>query len=678
MAEDEKPDMQTDSDNQQSPKGSATSGRSYLLKERYEIDFNQPLPSLDVNGAIAYAARDLINPRREIFALVCDNNIPPRSSVLPYLKSIEHSNIMKLIEYGVINYLPKRSRNMALIYQKPLGPNLKEALGDESLRDSQRFKAIMLKLLSAAEVLKGYNIVHRAIRLDNIYFKDEAMSDIMLGDCAASFPAYHQPAAYETLESLMAEPEGRGNGNSRNDIYAIGVAALSLLLGKELLHDLTTPEVLRLKLKKGSYTALTNEEKVPNTYTAMFKGLLSDDENQRWNYVQAYNALEGKPNTFNTPQTSEKPKKSLTINGEKVYTARQVANALYANPKEAMELIQSGKILDWIRNGLEDEKIYGKVEKLIKQHNETPQLHGVLIAKVCIYIDPSAPIKIDNISILPDGAPKAIFYALKNHKDIKPYVDLFSTDLIKIWYMEQENLRSPTNAAEFKIYINRKDLGYGIERIMYDFDDDLPCVSPLLGDEFVNTSHRVLKALDDTYAAAKNNGVPYDKILIAYLRCKMGKKIDGIIIDLNSNKEDLQVSAIIRLYTTMQNKFGPANLSNLCQWLVSISQPLIKSYHNVKYQKQLERELLKAAKEGKISTLHEILENEEAREKDKNDYAKALKDITYLVSEKSKIVGGGTRMDEEAKELALKLGSVIAITAMVASFIFNLIYWIVK
>ena len=158
----------------------------------------------------------------------------------------------------------------------------------------------------------------------------------------------------------------------------------------------------------------------------------------------------------------------------------------------------------------------------------------------------------------------------------------------------------------------------------------------------------------------------------------MGKKIDGIIIDLNSNKEDLQVSAIIRLYTTMQNKFGPANLSNLCQWLVSISQPLIKSYHNVKYQKQLERELLKAAKEGKISTLHEILENEEAREKDKNDYAKALKDITYLVSEKSKIVGGGTRMDEEAKELALKLGSVIAITAMVASFIFNLIYWIVK
>ena len=343
-----------------------------------------------------------------------------------------------------------------------------------------------------------------------------------------------------------------------------------------------------------------------------------------------------------------------------------------------MELIQSGKILDWIRNGLENEKLYGKVEKLIKQHNETPQLHSILIAKICIYIDPSAPIKIDDISILPDGAPKAIFYAIKNHKDLKPYIDLFSSDLIKLWYMEQENLRSPANAAEFKIYINRKDLGYGIERIMYDFDDDLPCISPLLGDEFVNTSHRILKALDDTYGAAKNSGVPYDKTIIAYLRCKMGKKIDGIIVDLNSNKEELQVSAVIRLYTTMQNKYGPANLANLCRWLASISQPLIKSYHNVKYQKHLERELLKVAKEGKISALHEILENEEAREIDKNEYAKALNDITYLVSEKSKIVSGGSRLDEEARELGLKLGSVIAITAMIASFIFNLIYWIVQ
>ena len=656
----------------------AAGGNAYLMKERYEIDFSRALPALDSNGAKAYAVRDLINPRRDLFALLCDNNIPPRSSVLPYLKSIDHPNIMKLIEYGVVDYVPKKSRNMALVYQKPQGKTLKDMLSDDSLRDSQRFKSLMLKLLSAAEVLKGYNIIHRSIRLDNIYFKDEALSDIMLGDCAASFPAFYQPAAYETVESSMSEPEGRGNGNARNDIYAIGVVALNLLLGKELLNDLSTPEILRLKLKKGSYAALSNDEKVPNSYVTLFKGLLHDDEALRWNYVQAYNALEGKPNTFNSPANLEKPKKSLTVGGEKVYNPRHVAFALYNNPKEAMELIQSGKILDWIRNGLENEKLYGKVEKLIKQHNETPQLHSILIAKICIYIDPSAPIKIDDISILPDGAPKAIFYAIKNHKDLKPYIDLFSSDLIKLWYMEQENLRSPANAAEFKIYINRKDLGYGIERIMYDFDDDLPCISPLLGDEFVNTSHRILKALDDTYGAAKNSGVPYDKTIIAYLRCKMGKKIDGIIVDLNSNKEELQVSAVIRLYTTMQNKYGPANLANLCRWLASISQPLIKSYHNVKYQKHLERELLKVAKEGKISALHEILENEEAREKDKNEYAKALNDITYLVSEKSKIVSGGSRLDEEARELGLKLGSVIAITAMIASFIFNLIYWIVQ
>ena len=132
----------------------AAGGNAYLMKERYEIDFSRALPALDSNGAKAYAVRDLINPRRDLFALLCDNNIPPRSSVLPYLKSIDHPNIMKLIEYGVVDYVPKKSRNMALVYQKPQGKTLKDMLSDDSLRDSQRFKSLILILLSAAEVLK--------------------------------------------------------------------------------------------------------------------------------------------------------------------------------------------------------------------------------------------------------------------------------------------------------------------------------------------------------------------------------------------------------------------------------------------------------------------------------------------------------------------------------------------
>lgn len=656
------------------------SNQVYLIKERFEVHFNTPLPKYNCNGAIAYKVKDKINPNRDLFAMICDNETPPRSSILPYLKSIDHPNILKLVEYSVVSYLPKDSRNMALIYQTPVGEKINaDNLKELKLKDnSEKIKTILLSLLSAIETLKGHGISHRSIRLDNLYFKDNSYSEIIVGDCAACFPAFYQNPVYETIESLIAQKEGRGDGNDRDDIYAIGAVILSLIAGRELLTDLTLPEIIRLKLKKGSYYVLSNEERIPKQYTNIIKGLIDDNLENRWSYIQAYNSLEGKPINFNNSSIVERPKKSLTINGEKVYTTKEVAYSLLSSPQEAFDLIKSGKVSDWIKNGLENEKIYEKIDKLIKQDIFLSQNIEIFVAKICILLAPSLPIKIGELSLFPDGAPKAIFYTIKNKGSIQPYIEFFSSDLIKMWYLEQENMRSPTNSGEFKIYINRKDIGYGIDRIMYDFDEDLPCISPLIGDEFVNSATRILKALDNTYAKKKMQGIPYDKTIIAYLRCKMGKKIDGIIIDLNSNKEEIQSSAILRLYTNMQNKYGPIQLSNLSRWLVSSSISIVKSYHNLKYQKFLEREVLKASKSGKLEDICNILENSEAKQKDKSDFAKALNDINYLTNEKNKILIGGNKNDEEAFDLAIKFSSMLAVLTMIASFIFNLIYWIMK
>lgn len=652
--------------------------QTFLVKERFEINFDEPLRWLDTNGALAYKVTDRIDPRRDLFALVCGNETAPRSSLLPYLKSIDHPNLMKMVEYGTITNPLRNTRTIAMIYATPQGGKIMDSLDEVNYHGNPgKFKNVILGLLSAVEALKGYNITHRAIRPDNIFFKTKEKTDIIIGDCAAAFPAYYQPAACECIESLMAVPAGRGNGSDKNDIYAIGVSCLSILLGKELLDDLTTPEVLRLKLKKGTYYTLAHDEKIPNQFTPLLKGLLADTPELRWNYIQSYNFLEGKANSFSTHINVEKSKRSLTINNEKCYTAQEVAYNLYTYPDEAYELIKSGKVLEWVKNGLENDKIGAAIEKLVKQSPED-ESHDLLIAKVCILIDHNAPIHIKDISVFPDGAPKAIFYCLKKQIDISSFYDLFGTDLIRMWYLEQENLRSPSNAAEFKIYISRNDIGYGIDRIMYDFDDDLPCVSPLIGDEFVNSAPRILRALDRNYPNIKGQVLPYDKNIIAYLRCKMGKKIDGILIDLNSSKEDIQISAIIRLYTDMQNKYGPIQLVNLGKWLSGISKPVIKSYHNIKLQKAIERELLKVSKDGKLMEICKVLENAEARQKDKEQFSLVEKEIHRLLAEKNKIINSGYKLDEEAQDLAVRFASILSVLTMITSFVFNLFYWIAK
>ena len=675
MADEEKQDGTTSS---VPPTTSSTpSAQSFLIKERFEILFSSPMPQHNTNDALAYKVTDRINPKRDLFALICSSETSPRLSNIPYLKSIENSHILKLVEHGVAVCPPHNNQVMTLIYQVPNGPRITNFDNVPDLRKSpEKFKQIFFSLISALECLKSYNLTHRAIRLDNMYFKDETCSEIVLGDCLASFPGFHQPPAYETIESLMSDKEGRGDGNSSQDLYAIGVAVLSMLYRKELLQGLSIPEVLRLKLKKNSYSVLSAEDKMPNPYVSLFKGLLQDNIEDRWGFPQIYNFLEGKPNSFNISGSSEAPKKSITIGGEKYYTPAGAAIALQNNPQEAMDLINNGKLLEWVRSGIEDEKLYTKLEKFFKQ-GLSGILPQIVICKTCILLNPHAPIRYDNVAAFPDGMAKAVFYALQKRGNLKAYIDIFSNDLIKTWYLEQTNTRSPGNAAEFKIYINRQDYGYGIERIMYDIDADLPCSSPLFGDEFVISVPQILKSLDNTYAEKVVTTPPFDKNIIAYLRCKLGKKIDSILTEINSSKTTTQISGILHLYSYIQRKLGPTKLPNLGQWLINYAIPLVKSYHNIKYQKYLEHEIVRFAKEGSLIEIYNTLESDEAHNNDLRQYVQAVKDTNSLISLKTRLLNDTGKIEEETRETALLIGSIIAVLVMTFSLIINLINWII-
>ena len=145
---------------------------------------------------------------------------------------------------------------------------------------------------------------------------------------------------------------------------------------------------------------------------------------------------------------------------------------------------------------------------------------------------------------------------------------------------------------------------------------------------------------------------------------------------MNANKESLQISAIIRLYADMQKKYGPVQLSNLGQWLSSISKPVIESYHNLKIQKKIEKDLAKVSKGGKIIEICQALEDAETKEKDNEMYRKIKKEIISLLSEKNKILTQSNRIIDEAKENAIKFASILAVMTMIASFTFNLMQWI--
>ena len=645
----------------------------FLLKERFEINFQSRLPELDTNGAEAFDVNDNITPQRNLFALVCSNETSPRLSYLAYLKSIDSPNILKLVEYGIVKK-ENGEEAMALVYLKPTGPRADSFDENNKECSASAFKSLALSLLSACDVLKTFGLNHRAIRTDNLFYKDTSRKELVLGDCLASFPSFHQPIHYETIENALCEPQSRGNGSFEHDLYACGVALLEISIGKKLSFEASNVEQVKQKLKNTSYSYLISGEKIHNQQAVVLRSLLDDNPENRCTNIQLHNYYEGKTSSLSSNDSPEKANRALIINGEKCYTQKSVAINMLLNPDFGIEVIQSGKLLEWVKVGLEIEKLYNKLEKMIssdKEENKT-----VLLYKICIALDYSLPLKTSDGFLFPSGLAKNIFYNKRRSLSLNPLQSLISSDIVKLWYQEQPYLRAPSNASEFKLYLSRNDLGYGFDRIMYDFDEDLPCISPLLGKSFVNNLSRLLKALNHYKGDYQN--MPFDKNIIAYLRCKMGKKIDGVLTDINANQDALKASGILRLYANIQSKHGPAQLPNLTQWLVIVSKPIIHSYHNIKYQKYLEQELMRISKNGKIMEVVDILENDEARSIDKNDFSEALKLATFLLSEKSKILSGDSKIENEARDLALRFSSILAVLTMLSAFVFTIIYWTIN
>ena len=648
------------------------SGSTALLKERFEIDFSQPLNEFDTNGAKAYAVSDKTNPSRQLIALVCTSDLP-RLSYLPYMKSIDSPYILKLVEYGHVLF--NENESIALIYNRPTGPRADIFVENNEKISLDDFKSLVLSMLSACDVLKTFGLTHRAIRLDNMFFTDSTRKELILGDCLAAFPSTYQPLVYETIENTLCPPQSRGNGSIDHDIYAAGVALLGLVLNHEIKSELSASELLRQKIKNTSYNFLVNNEKIHNRISSVLRFMLEDNPEKRCDYGSVLNYFDGKTVNLSSPDTIDRSNKALIINGDKCYTRKSVALAILNNPDFGLQVVQSGKLLEWVKNGIENEKLHSKLHALISAEKENPD-KNLLLAKLCIYLDSSLPLKCGDTFLFPEGLAKTIFYNKKNNLSLTPLQNLISTDVIKLWYQEQTSMRAPANASEFKQYISRNDYGYGFDRIMYDFDEDLPCISPLLNGAFVNNTSRLLGALNNSQANLSTP--PFDKNIIAYLRCKMGKKIDGIIIDINANQDAIRIGAVIRLYATIQNKQGPANTTYLTQWLVNAAKPLVMSYHNIKYQKYLEQELLKISKSGKIMDIVDILENEEARLRDRTDFTEAVKTANFLLTEKNKILSGDSKIEEEARDLALRFCSILSVLTMLSTFVFSLIYWMMK
>jgi hypothetical protein len=214
---------------------SGTDSPPVVLKGRFDITPNTLADPIGSPRALAHGARDRLNGERGIFALVCDPDLPPNALALDRLKDHSSKSMLRLIESGVVPWPESGDHRLALIFERPPGPRMVPSLGVEfePMKELDIINRVMGPVATAMDQLDAMGMTHGAIRPTNIFMARTKSSVAVLGENVSAPQNFHQPMAFLPIELGQAHPAGRGGGTIADDIYALAVTVLTLLLGRD-------------------------------------------------------------------------------------------------------------------------------------------------------------------------------------------------------------------------------------------------------------------------------------------------------------------------------------------------------------------------------------------------------------------------------------------------------------
>ena len=653
----------------QPAKGEAkTAGPPVQLRERYSILPSAPL-DLGTPSAKAFVAEDRRDPARPLYALVCRPDMPARVSVMRALKGQQNVGYQQLVEWGPVEWGDRTC--MAVIYERPLGGRVMPSLTAEIRRidEFDIIRKVVTPLVAAVKDLTAKGVTHRAIRPTNMFYADADRERIVFGDCVTSPPGMDQPLVFETIESGMALPAGRGSGSYSNDLYSLGASLVMLQLGRNPVSHLSDQELLRRKITEGSYATLVGDERLPISMIEVLRGLLCDDPDERWSLESLDLWLSGRRLSPLQTKLEKKAARGFPFNGTEYMTARELAVAFAANWDMAMPLVLEGKLELWLRRALDAKEKANGIAAAVRNATAMPDKRAgmdAMMAKVCMVMDPAAPVRYKSFAAMPDGFGPMLALMVAEGADLRLFAEVILRDIARMWFEDrlQYNPEHSMLDGMFKdqrAFLTQTAVGFGIERCLYELNEALACQSPLIAEYHVGDVKEVLPALDKAAKKADPKSWPLDRHVGAFIAAHVSFDIDRQLAALNDPAPDRSALGMLNLLAVLQWRAGPESVLNLASWVGGLMGPIITSYHNRERRRALEREIPRLVRKGSLIELYNTIDNAEERQRDEDGFARARAEYLAAENEMRELEGGRTGRDRTAMRLGQQTAALCSV-----------------
>jgi len=608
-------------------------GNAILLGSRVDLYPDQPVPEFNSIGGPAYAARLKGDSRSDLIAFLCTTGLPPRLDSVNAMRTVDHPSALKFRENGVVYWPHDGMHYQAIAYERPLAPRYRNSI-DETYpainEDSLNNHFIRPMIGALAEYLRTGS-VHGAIRPTNIFWRDGSVTPPQIGECLTVPSGIGQPALFEPLERALAPPIARGQGLHTDDCYAFGVTVALLVLGHNPLQGLDDKASTQVRLDKGTFNALIGTRRLAGSHIELLRGLLTDDSRQRWSATELEQWLGGRRLTPKSSDAGRRASRHFDFAGSEYWQVRPLAAALATNVPEAVKVIENGNLGKWLMRSLGDE---GRAESVsealetLKESGKTEHYEDQLVSRACMALDPPAPIRYRGLSVMPAGIANMLSEALIAGTSPQILAEIIANQFATFWVNMQKDVKTELvplaqMLERMRNIIEKSAYGNGIERVAYELNPNLPCLSPMLRKYHVSTPRQLLPALEQLSKTSGKPTEPMDRHIAAFLIVR-DKRSESLFSVMGANGTPMKRGlALLSLYSEMQYRHGPDEVPGLAAWLFPLVESSTKRFLSNPLREKVKKKLKETVESGSLGNLHNLIDDPRHLEHDEREFIMA-------------------------------------------------------
>lgn len=675
------------SDAQTAATGAMANADAVKLAERYEIQPSAPIVALNAVGGNAFTAKSLREKRLEPYAIICHASTLPRIDVCATVAGLDNGTHMRLLDWGLVDWPQDRGRRYCLIFEKPGGRRLMGSVNDtiDPMPEEQLTRQIVNPLVNALKEMTGRGVVHGAIRPTNMYFRDLASGGLMLGECVSAQPGYGQPVLLETIERGMALPAGRGTGTAADDMYSLGVTLLILALGRNPVAGLDDEAIVQAKIERGSYPALVNQHRLPLAVNELVRGLLVDDPKQRWTLNDLDLWVAGRRLSPKQPQISRRAARPIEFQGQEYWHCRTLARGFARHVPAAATVIESGELDKWLRRSMGDDVRAEAVGNAIQtaSSGKGGSQGDRLVARVCMALDPAAPIRYRGRAMMPDGVGTMLAEAFMRNESPQAAAEVIANQLPMFWVNMQSDFKPEfvplvQTYDQLRGFLERSAYGLGIERVLYEMNPTMPCMSGLVVKQLPTSPAELLRALDWLAAGGERHKDPIDRQIAAFLAARHKRSDDLLFTQLGSGIEPMRrIIAMLTILSDVQGRTGVDGLTHLASWVMAMLDPVFRRFHNRQTQELVRKQADGAVHNGRLTELLKVVDDPESLRRDRLEFEAAqiayreadaeMEKIRHTIADRNAIVESSGR---QVAAIASSLLSTVLVAGIILFFAF--------